>query len=101
MEECTRDIRELLNELVIKRGRIDSIQRQYSKNALDFQRPCAATISGGVPRNKSSVAPPIRKQCPVSRGRPADAQTLLQRVMNQVRVMGDQPSGVSNAKKGA
>ncbi|KAG2751778.1 hypothetical protein P692DRAFT_201803655 [Suillus brevipes Sb2] len=77
---------------VMKSGRMESILRQYSKKARDFQRPWTATTSGGTPLRRSSVAPPILKQWPIS----------LQRLMNQERVMGDHPPlTVSKANKGA
>ena len=49
----------------MKVGRISSILRQYSRKARDFQLPCNATTSGGVPLSRSSVVPPIRKEWPV------------------------------------
>jgi hypothetical protein len=89
-------------EEVMKRGRIESILRQYSRKALDFHRPWTATTSGGTPLSKSSVAPPILKQWPVSSINPASFQTWLQRKRNHVWVIGDQfPDAVSKANKGA
>lgn len=87
---------------VTKRGSIKSILLQYSKNALDFQWPCTAMTSGGTPLRRSSVAPPILKQCPVSSERPALFQTWLQRVRNHERVIGAHPPlAVSKANRGA
>ena len=96
-------MREVVKELEINKGRIDSILRQYSRNARDFQLPCTATTSGGVPRSRSSVAPPMRKLCPVRVDSPFDCQTSLQRSRNQDLVSGDQPgeATVSNANNGA
>lgn len=102
IEAFTIAIHESENDEVIKRGRIDSILRQYSRKACDFQRPWTATTSGGTPQRRSSVAPPIWKQCPVSSKRLADLQIWLQRAKNHGFVIAAQhPSAVSYAKNGA
>ena len=44
----------------MNKGKIDSIFRQYSKKARDFQRPWTATMSGGTPIKRRWVAPPMR-----------------------------------------
>jgi hypothetical protein len=62
MEELIIMIWESENDEVIKTSKIESIFLQYSRKALDFHLPCIATMSGGVPLKRSSVAFPILKQ---------------------------------------
>lgn len=102
MDDWTIVTQTSANDDVMKRGRMKSILHQCSKNAWDFQQPCTATTSGGTPLRRSSVAPPILKQWPVSCKRPASFQIWLHHVRNHGRVMGAHPPlAVSKAKRGA
>ena len=54
-------------------------ERQYRRKDSEDHRPVALTMSGGVPAIRSSVVPPMRKQCPVVLGYPSRCQMALQR----------------------
>lgn len=102
MEDWIMATRASENDDVTKSGRMESILRQYSKKARDFQRPWTATMSGGTPLRRSSVAPPILKQWPESSINPHSFQIRLQCERNHGRVIGAQlPEAVSKANKGA
>ena len=70
-------MRDLSKDFEMNSSKMDSIFLQYSKNALDFQLPNVATMSGCVPHNRSSVAPQIWKECPDSSASAAPTQTSL------------------------
>jgi hypothetical protein len=61
MAESNSVMRCELKEDDIKSGKMVSIRRQYSRKEQEFQRPCVAMMSGCMPSNNSSVAPPIQK----------------------------------------
>ncbi|KAJ8521209.1 hypothetical protein ONZ45_g2119 [Pleurotus djamor] len=54
------------------------MQSTERRKAEDFHRPTEATTSGGTPERRSSVAPPMRKLCPLTSDvSPCDDQTLV------------------------
>jgi hypothetical protein len=66
----------------VYRGAIRSRDLQYARKASDFQQPSILTTSGGTPRKRSSVVPPIWKECPVEDGYVFAVQMELHSVRN-------------------
>jgi len=64
---------------------------QYSKKAVDFQRPCTITMKGSTPSDRRWVVPPILKPWPVGHPRFEVDQISLHLVMIQDLWMGAWP----------
>jgi hypothetical protein len=75
------------------KGAIISRDRQYRRKASEDQRPIILTTCGGTPAINNSVVPPMRKQCPVTAGKPSGAHISLHRFRKSWRVRVKKPEG--------